>query len=97
MAREIRPDWWGKTSAGVILGFGLAVALVGLFAYLVPGGIEGPGGRHTLWRWLVPPIWIGVLSSCFLFRSGLTAWFWLGAANLIAFSALLACRLWFFA
>jgi hypothetical protein len=97
MARSIRPDWWAKTSAGAILGFGLALSLVGLYAYLGPGGIDTPSGRYALMRFLVALIWIAVFGFCFLFRSGLAAWGWLGAANLIAFAALFACRFWFFA
>jgi hypothetical protein len=97
MAGEIRADWWGKASAGVILGLGLSLSLVGLFVYLGPGGIDATDGRHTLMRWLMPPIWIAVLGFCFLFRSGLAAWGWLGGANLIAFAALFACRFWLFA
>lgn len=101
MSGEIRPDWWAKTSAGVILGFGLAVALVGLFAYLGPGGIdpEGPEnmGRFAPMGYMIPPIWAAVLGFVFLFRSGLSAWLWLGGANLLAFAALFACRFWLFA
>ncbi|MEX2455432.1 MAG: hypothetical protein WD470_12050 [Rhodospirillaceae bacterium] len=44
MAGEIRPDWWGKASAGAILGLGLALSLVGLYAYLGPGGINARVG-----------------------------------------------------
>lgn len=97
MTGEIRPDWWLKTSAGAILGFGLALSMIGLFVYLGPGDLAEPGGRYTLMRILIPPIWIGVFGFCFLFRSGLSAWLWLGGANLLVFSALFACRFYFFA
>ncbi|MEH2514732.1 hypothetical protein V1279_000305 [Bradyrhizobium sp. AZCC 1610] len=97
MASEIHPDWWGKASAGAILGFGLALSLVGLYAYLGPGGIDAPTGRYSLMRHLEAFVWIAVFGFCFLFRSGRAAWTWLGAANLIAFAALFACRFYFFA
>jgi hypothetical protein len=42
-------------------------------------------------------VWIAVFGFCFLFRSACSAWVWLGAANLIAFAALFACRFYFFA
>jgi hypothetical protein len=42
--------------------------------------------------WMVPPIWLGVLSFCFLFRSGLSAWLWLGGANILTFGGLYICR-----
>lgn len=96
-ARDIRPDWWAKTSAGVLLGFGLAMALVGLLAYLGPGGIAAPDGRFTTLRFLMPFVWIAVFGLVFLFRSGRAAWLWLGGANLLAFALLFACRFWFFA
>ncbi|MEC5397563.1 hypothetical protein [Uliginosibacterium sp. H1] len=97
MAGDIRPDWWSKTSAGAILGLGLALSLTGLYAYLAPGGIDAPGGRYSLMRFLEAFVWIAVFGFCFLFRSGRAAWVWLGAANLIAFAALFACRFHFFA
>ena len=97
MAGDIRPDWWGKASAGAILGLGLALSLVGLYAYLGPGGIDAPTGRYSLMRYLEVFVWIAVFGFCFLFRSGRAAWAWLGAANLIAFAALFACRFHFFA
>ena len=97
MAGDIRPDGWSKAGAGVILGLGLALSLVGLYAYLGPGGIDAPGGRYALMRHLEAFVWIAVFGFCFLFRSGRAAWAWLGAANLIAFAALFACRFYFFA
>lgn len=96
MTNEFHLDWWGKTSAGLILGIGLAFSLVGLYAYLGPGGIDAPGGRYSLMRYLEVFVWITVFGFCFLFRSGRAAWAWLGAANLISFAALFACRFYFF-
>ncbi|TLG75092.1 hypothetical protein [Methylocystis sp. B8] len=89
--KEIRPDWISKTLAGAILGFSLALALAGLFAWLGPGGLGTPN-KFQLVMWLVPPIWLTTLSLCFLFTSGTRAWLWLGGANLIAYAGLFACR-----
>ena len=98
MAERIRPDWWAKTSDCALLGFGLALSLAGLFLYLATGGAVGtPGGHFALLRHLVMFIWIMVFGLCFLFRSGAAAWGWLGAANLLAFAALFACRFWLYA
>jgi hypothetical protein len=97
MASAMRHDYWAKASAGAILGLGLALSLVGLYAYLGPGGMDAPTGRYSLMRHLEAFVWIAVFGFCFLFRSGRAAWAWLGAANLIAFVALFACRFWFFA
>lgn len=97
MADDIRRDWWGKASAGAILGLGLALSLVGIYAYLGPDGIDATGGRYSLMRMMDAFVWIVVFGFCFLFRSGRAAWAWLGAANLISFAALFACRFYFFA
>ncbi|MFT3803664.1 MAG: hypothetical protein QM766_20930 [Burkholderiaceae bacterium] len=98
MAERIRSDWWAKTSAGAILGFGLGLSLAGLFLHLAIGDPAAtPGGHYAVLRDVVVLIWIIVFSLCFLFRSGAAAWAWLGAANLISFAALFACRFWLFA
>jgi hypothetical protein len=87
----IRLDWWSKSAAGVVLGFGLAMALCGLFAWLSPGG-PAATNKYQLTMWLAAPLWAGVLGFVFLFRSGLQAWLWLGGANVLAFGGLYACR-----
>ncbi len=78
----IRPDWWTKTLAGVLLGFSLAIlasALLSRYMVIVP---LQAGAQLAMW--LVPVVWLAVLSSCFFFGSGLRAWAWLGGANLLA-------------
>ena len=84
--------WFGKTVAGVVLGFGLALALSGLFAWLSPGGIDAVGGKAQFTMWLMAPRRAGVLSFVYLFRDSLRAWLWLGAANALAFAALWCVR-----
>lgn len=37
--------------------------------------------------WAMAPLWSGILSSCFLFRTGLRAWSWLLLANLVLWGA----------
>ena len=85
--------WFGKTMAGVVLGFGLALALTGLFAWLGPDGIDGGGGKNQFNMWLVAPLWAGVLSFVYLFRDSTRAWLWLGLANVLVFGLLWAVRL----
>lgn len=80
--------WLGKTCAGALLGFGLALAVSGLFAWLGPGGIDGGGGNAQFNMWLVALLWALILSFVFLFRTSASAWLWLGAANVLAFGAL---------
>lgn len=84
--------WFGKSMAGLVLGFGLSLALSGLFAWVGPDGINGGGGKIQFTMWLVAPIWCGVLSFVFLFRDSLRAWCWLGAANVVAFGVLWLVR-----
>lgn len=76
-------DWIGKTLAGVIGGFGLAIALSGLLACLTPGGLAVQDKQQVA-MWLVPPVWIGAMSAAFVFRSGTRAWLWLGGAAAVA-------------
>lgn len=78
-------NWFGKASAGLVLGFGLALALSALFAILMPGI---GGGKLQVTMWIVSPMWVTILSFCFLFRNGRAAWGWLGLANGIAFGLL---------
>ncbi|MFA5495925.1 MAG: hypothetical protein WC247_14240 [Porticoccaceae bacterium] len=87
----IRPDWWSKTLAGVLAGFALAFALSGLFAFLTAGGPAAPN-KFQVTMWFVAPAWMAALSLCFLFRSGLRAWLWLGGANVVAWAALYLCH-----
>jgi hypothetical protein len=41
------------------------------------------------------PVWIGVMSASFMFRSGLRAWAWLGGANIAGFAMLALARHFF--
>jgi hypothetical protein len=84
--------WFGKGSAGLVLGFGLALAVSGLFAWWGPGAVDGDGGRIQFVMWLIAPLWCAVFSLVFLFRSSARAWLWLGLANALAFGALALTR-----
>lgn len=87
-------DWLSKTLAGVIGGFGLAIAASGLLACLTPGALDVQN-KFQVAMWLVPPVWIGVMSASFMFRTGLRAWVWLGGANLAGFAMLALARHFF--
>ncbi|SOE64464.1 hypothetical protein SAMN05414139_02507 [Burkholderia sp. D7] len=87
-------DWLSKTLAGVAGGFGLGIAASGLLACLTPGALDVQN-KFQVAMWLVPPVWIGVMSVSFVFRSGLRAWAWLGGANLAGFALLALARHFF--
>ena len=80
-------DWLGKTLAGGLLGFTLAMAIAGLVAWLGPGGVQA-SNKFQFVMWLVSPLWVAVVSLVYLFPSGPSAWLWLGLANVAAYAGL---------
>jgi hypothetical protein len=80
---------WSRASAGLVAGFFLAAALVGLVGWALPGPWQSS---------IVPglvvffPLWIGLAAAAFAFSSGRRAWGWLGGLALIGFGALWALR-----
>lgn len=76
---------WGRASAGVLPGFFVAAALLGLVCWTLPGSWE-----QTLVPGLIAffPIWIGVICASFLFPSGKRAWGWLTALALLGLGLL---------
>ncbi|WP_319380874.1 hypothetical protein [Thiomicrorhabdus sp.] len=76
-----RRDWLAKSLAGLFLGFALGLGLSGVFMALDNNILLSI--KAQLAMWIVTPVWLAVLSSVFLFRSGLRAWLWLGALNLL--------------
>ncbi len=76
---------WTRFSAGVLPGFFLAAALVGLVSWLLPGPWES-----TLVPGLVAffPLWIGVICVACRFPSGKQAWVWLSALALLGMGLL---------
>lgn len=81
-------DWFGKASAGLILGFLLSLGLCGVFGTMGPGSISFNDAQGQVTMWLMAPFWTGFLSFCFLFGSTLRAWVWLGAANVAVWGLL---------
>ncbi len=80
--------WAGKASAGLILGFCLSLGLSGFLGLFVFGGVGQFSIAHQLTMWFMAPTLVVLLSTCFLFQSGLRAWCWLGAANVVVWSIL---------
>ncbi|MFT4196319.1 MAG: hypothetical protein QM601_00140 [Pseudoxanthomonas sp.] len=92
-ARLSSRHWFGKTLAGTLLGYTLALALSGVIALLTPGGFAGEG-KLQFNMWMIAPIWATVLGFVFLFRSSLRAWGWLALANTLAWAALWGLKAW---
>lgn len=86
----IRRDWLSKTLAGLVGGGLLALGCSGLFAQA--NGAMPLSIRGQLAMWMLPPIWLGVLSGVYFFRSGGRAWLVLGTAGGLVFGAFLALR-----
>ncbi len=76
-------DWFGKSVAALFLGFLLALGCSGLFRELAGVGEGYFSTKGQFAMWLMAPVWALTLSFCFLFRSTLRAWLWLGAANFL--------------
>lgn len=81
-------DWFGKASAGLLLGFVLALGAAGLFKRAMGLGDTFFSTQGQFSMWLMSPVWAGVLSFCFLFRSTRAAWGWLGLAAGIVWATL---------
>jgi hypothetical protein len=93
---KIAGHWIGKTSAGVVCGFLLALALSGMLVRLAPG-TRGDAARAEAVMLSVPLVWTAVFSAAYLFRTGLRAWAWLGALSVLAFALLEACKQFLYA
>lgn len=87
---RIRHDWLSKSLAGICAGFPFAMGCSGLLLIAL-GGLP-PNIRVQFAMWLVVPVWLGVLASCFAARSGLRAWLWLIVANILVFGLLAAAQ-----
>lgn len=85
-------NWFGKASAGLILGFTLALGFSGLLSWALGVGETYFSTRGQLTMWSISPVWCGVLGFCFLFRSGARAWGWLALANLFVWLPLMLLR-----
>ncbi|MBU2979909.1 hypothetical protein [Alteromonas sp. C1M14] len=89
--QKIQPHWWSKTIASAVLGLTLAFAIIGLFAWYGPGGING-ANKNQFNMWMISPIWLAIISFSFLFRTGTRAFLFLGGANVICWGLFVLLR-----
>lgn len=62
---------WGRATAGIVPGFFLSAAIVGLVSWLLPGPWQStlvPGSLAFF------PVWMGVIALAFALRTGVRAW-----------------------
>lgn len=88
----IRPDWVSKSLAGLLLGAAIAIGVSGLLTLALTATEVPPSLRNQLAMWSAMPVWMTVLGGCFLFRSGLRAWLWLGGASALFWGAFFLFR-----
>ena len=70
---------WGRATAGIVPGFFVPAAGIGLVSWLLPGPWQGTlvGGVLAFF-----PVWMGVMALAFAFRNGKRAWLaYVGAAG----------------
>lgn len=82
-------DWLGKSAAGLVLGFLLALGAAGMFQQFAGVGDTFFSTKGQFAMWLMSPVWALTLSFCFLFRSSLRAWLWLALANIVVWAIVL--------
>lgn len=83
--RDLSKGWLGKTLAGAICG--LAIALIASGFFMLPDTKHNTiYDKYQIAMWMVPPIWLAVLSCCYLFRDALRAWLWLGGISIAGFA-----------
>lgn len=88
---KIQPHWWMKTFAGLILGLTLTYALVAIFAWYGPGGIDAPA-KVQFNMWMIAPIWLLIFSFTYLFKTGFKAFIYLGSANIVFYAIFFLLR-----
>ncbi len=84
---ELRLDnrqWLAKLAAAIVPGLLLAFGGMAVVGQLCHTNAEAQTVSAQFLMWLAVLIWVALIGSCFLFRSGLRAWVTLGSAAVIA-------------
>lgn len=76
-------NWLSKLLAGLVLGLLISIGVGGLILKYNFGDIGIYSIQGQFLMWITAPLWLAILSICFLFRSGVSAWFYLGAGNML--------------
>ena len=80
---------WGRATAGIVPGFFVSAAWVGLVSWLLPGPWQSTlvGGALAFF-----PVWMAVIALAFAFRSGTRAWLSYAVAAALGLSLLWGLR-----
>ena len=82
---DLSKGWVGKTLAGIVCG--LAIALITSGFFMLPDTKDNTVyDKYQIAMWIVPPIWLAILSCCYLFRDAMRAWLWLGGISIAGFA-----------
>lgn len=76
-------SWPSKLLAGLVLGLLISIGVGGLILKYNFGDIGIYSIRGQFLMWTIAPLWLSILSVCFLFRSGASAWLYLGTSNML--------------
>lgn len=87
----IKPDWWLKTLAGFLFGFVIALSVSGIFTWLSPGGLEADS-KVQFNMWLIPFIWMPILSLVYLFQTGRRAILYLASLSMLTYILLIVVK-----
>ena len=80
---------WARATAGIVPGFFLSAAIVGLVSWLLPGPWQSTlvaGGLAFF------PVWVGVFCASFQFRSGVRAWCLYSLLSVVGLASLALLR-----
>ncbi|MBE0369381.1 hypothetical protein [Pseudoalteromonas aurantia] len=92
---KIQPQWLWKTLISLVLGLTLSFGLVGLFAWFGPDSLNSElSGERLLWKtqihmWMVPPIWMIIVTVGYLFKTAKEAAMSLLIGNVCVFGCLI--------
>lgn len=78
--------------AGLILGLTLSLSLVGIVGLLCHTNGDPRSVASQFLMWLVVPVWTGIMGACFMFRTGLRAWGFLGGVNVLGWTVYAVLR-----
>ncbi|MBS0961208.1 hypothetical protein [Acetobacter thailandicus] len=84
--------WLPKVSAASLAGAVLTMGLTGVVGCLSGSDSMPRSMSAQFLMWLAVLVWVALLGSCFLFRSGRQAWLVLTGANILVWGVYVLAR-----